>query len=42
MGDDVSALRELYIAARYDGAATREDAAQAREICARLKRRQQK
>ena len=42
MGDEVSALRELYISARYNGEATREDAAQARELCTRIKRRQPK
>ena len=42
MGDEVSALRELYIGARYNGEATREDVAQARELCTRIKRRQSK
>lgn len=42
MGDEVSALRELYIGARYNGEATPEDAVQARELCTRIKRRQPK
>lgn len=42
MGDEVSDLRELYIAARYNGTATRADAAQARELFTRIKRHRQK
>ena len=40
LGEEVLPLRELYIGARYGGEATREDAARAKELCARLKHRQ--